>query len=403
MAIPVRISGTGLAARTVSAAQEPDETDETQDAAARGQRDFRRLVAGGRFAGAVAVGLLVPFFTLTGREPWPAQVSAAGYTAALVVVYLAGLGQGRARRPVPALIVLAALSWLPMLQLGVRWAVASGFFAGGLLLVTRPARAVPAAVFVCLSAGLLVALSGRPSVAVLDGLTAAAVTTVAAAALFGSAAAARLAAEREAEGRELARRAVVEERQRFSRDMHDLLGLSLSAITLKGELVDRLVLGRPAVAKEELAELLVMSRRALADVRAVAAGYRELSLDDECRAVVAVLTAAGLRVTSARAGTGDLPPHVASTLAAVLREGVTNVVRHSSATWCAFSVSTSDGTAWLEIVNDGVIQFDGIAGAPACSGAGLANLSRRVEALGGEFTAEAEPDGTHRLVAAIPV
>jgi two-component system sensor histidine kinase DesK len=398
VAIPVRISGIGLAARTVAAADEPDEIRAAVEA--RGQRDFRRLVAGARFVAAVAVGLLVPAFTLTGREPWPAQVSAAGYTVALVVVYLAGLGHGRAHRPVLALILLAALSWLPMLQLGLRWAVASGFLAGGVLLVARPARAVPAAVFVCLSAGLLVALPERPPVAVLDGLTAAAATAVAAAALFGSAAAARLAAEREAEGRELKRRAVVEERKRFSRDMHDLLGLSLSAITLKGELVGRLILVRPATAKEELAELLVMSRRALADVRAVAAGYRELSLDDECRAVADVLTAAGVRVTSARAGTGDLPPQVASALAAVLREGVMNVVRHSSATWCAFSVSTSDGTAWLEIVNDGVGAF---AGGPADSGSGLANLSRRVEALGGKFTAEAEPDGTHRLVAAIPV
>ncbi|MDT7799986.1 MAG: two-component system, NarL family, sensor histidine kinase DesK [Actinomycetota bacterium] len=401
MVIPVRISGVGLAARTVAAADEPAEPDEVRAAvAARGQRDFRRLVTGARFAAAVAVGLLVPAFTLTGREPWPTQVSAAGYTAALVVVYLAGLGQGRARRPVPALLLLAALSWLPMLQLGPRWAVAGGFLAGGVLLVARPARSVPAVVFVSLAAGVLVALSERPAVAALDGLTAAAVTAVAGAALFGSATAARLAAERESEVRELKRRAVVEERKRFSRDMHDLLGLSLSAITLKGELVDRLVLTRPAAAKEELAELLVMSRRALADVRAVAAGYRELSLDDECRAVVDVLTAAGVRVTSARAGTGDLPPQVASTLAAVLREGVTNVVRHSSATWCAFSVSTSDGTAWLEIVNDGVGAF---AGRPAGSGSGLVNLSRRVEALGGRFTAEAEPDGTHRLVAEIPV
>ncbi|MEA5366980.1 histidine kinase [Amycolatopsis sp., V23-08] len=401
MVVPVRISGVGLAARTVAAADEPDEPEETPAAvAARGQRDFRHLVTGARFVAAVAVGLLVPAFTLTGREPWPAQLSAAGYTAALVVVYLAGLGRGRARRPVPALILLAALSGLPMLQLGVRWAVASGFLAGGVLLVARPARAVPAVVLVCLAAGLLVALPEPPVAAVFDGLTAAAVTAVAGAALFGSATAARLVAEREAEVHELKRRTVAEERRRFSRDMHDLLGLSLSAITLKGELVNRLVLTRPAAAKEELAELLVMSRRALADVRAVAAGYRELSLDDECRAVVDVLTAAGVRVTSSRAGTGDLPPRVAGTLAAVLREGVTNVVRHSSATWCAFSVSTSDGTAWLEIVNDGVGAF---AGGPAGSGSGLVNLARRVEALGGRFTAAAEPDGTHRLVAEIPV
>jgi two-component system sensor histidine kinase DesK len=378
----------------VTVAGEPGGTGEMS-----GQRDFRRLLAGCQVVAAVVVALLVLAFTLTGRESAVGQASAAAYASALVTVHLAALGHPRVRRPVPALLVLAALSWLPMLQLGARWTVASGFFAGGVLLVTRPSRAVPVAVLVCLSAGLLVALPGWPATTVPDSLIAAAAAAAAALTLFGVTVAARLVAERDAECRELKRRVVAEERQRFSRDMHDLLGLSLSAITLKGELIGRLVLGRPEAAKEELAELLVMSRCALADVRAVAAGYRELSLDDECRAVADVLSAAGVRVTSARVGTGDLPPQVAGTLAAVLREGGTNVVRHSSATWCAFTVSVSGGTAWLEIVNDGVGAF---AGSPAGSGAGLANLSRRVEALGGDFTTEVAPDGTYRLVAAIP-
>jgi two-component system sensor histidine kinase DesK len=235
---------------------------------------------------------------------------------------------------------------------------------------------------------------------VATGLTVAVVAVVVALVLFGTGTAARLLSEREKERQELKQHVVAEERKRFSRDMHDLLGLSLSAITLKGELVDRLLITRPQVAKEELAELLVMSRRALADVRAIAAGYRELSLDDEYRAVADVLSAAGIRVTAARSGTSELPPDVAGTLAAVLREGVMNVVRHSSATWCAFSVSTADGTAWLEIVNDGVRTCERL---DADSGFGLRNLRRRVEALGGALVAEVQPDGTHRLAAAIPV
>jgi two-component system sensor histidine kinase DesK len=104
-------------------------------------------------------------------------------------------------------------------------------------------------------------------------------------------------------------------------------------------------------------------------------------------------------VTVARSGVGDLPPEVATVLAMVLREGVTNVLRHSSASWCAFSVSTEDGMAWLEIVNDGAA---GAAGDSVDSGAGLRNLHDRVAALDGTLTTETA-DGTHRLLAAIPV
>lgn len=161
----------------------------------------------------------------------------------------------------------------------------------GLLLAARPARAVPGAVVACVLAGLVPARSGAPGW--VDTVVAGTASSgVAALALFGLGVAARMVAAREGELRELQRSAVAEEHKRFSRDVHDLLGLSLSAITLKGELVDRLMLGRPERAKEELAELLTMSRRALADVRTIAAGYRELSLDDECRAAAAVLGAA---------------------------------------------------------------------------------------------------------------
>jgi two-component system sensor histidine kinase DesK len=359
--------------------------------------DFRTLVFGAQAAAAAGVALQAFLPVLTGREPWGARLAALVCAAVLAGVHLASFDRGRVRRPAPALTVQALLGAVPMLQLGGLWSSAAGFFAGGLLLAVRPARAVPGALLGCVVAGLVSGSAGR---SVDAGVAGTAAAGVAALTLFGLGLAARLVAEREEERRELKRQAIAEERKRFSRDLHDLLGLSLSAITLKGELVDRLVLGRPARAKEELAELLVMSRRALADVRTVAAGYRELSLDDECKAAAAVLSAAGIRVTVARSGTGDLPPEVAGAFAAVLREGVTNVVRHSAASWCAFSVSTEDGTAWLEIVNDG-------AGRPVDAGAdsgwGLRNLSDRVGSLAGSLTVEAGADGTHRLVAAVPV
>lgn len=364
---------------------------------AKDRPDFHALVAAGPAAAAAAVALTALLPVLAERESWAPRLLALACAAALAGVHLTAFAHGRVRRPGLALVAQALLGYGPMVQLGALWSAAGGFLAGGLLLVVRPARAVPAAGLVSVGAGLLAAWAAGSVDAGLAGAVSAA---IAALALSGAGAAVRLTAERDEERRELKRSAIAEERERFSRDVHDLLGLSLSAITLKGELVDRLVIGQPDRAKEELAELLIMSRRALADVRAVAAGYRELSLDDECRAAAAVLSAAGTRVTVARSGTSDLPPEVATALAAVLREGVTNVVRHSTASWCAFSVSQEDGTAWLEIVNDGA---GGPADSGAGSGSGLRNLVDRVESLGGTLAAESGADGTHRLLAAVPV
>ncbi|MEV6623189.1 histidine kinase [Amycolatopsis sp. NPDC051106] len=362
-----------------------------------GRPDFRALVVGGPPVAAAAVALMASLPVLAGRQSWVSWLLALSGAAALAGVHLAAFKPGRFRRPGLALGAQALLAYGPMLQLGALWSTASGFFAGGLLLAVRPARALPAAGLVCVVAGLV---SARGTASADAGFAAVTSAGVAALVLFATGAAARLIAEREEERHELQRRAIAEERKRFSRDVHDLLGLSLSAITLKGELVDRLVIGQPGRAKEELAELLTMSRRALADVRTVAAGYRELSLEDECRAAAAVLSAAGIRVTVARSGTDNLPPEVATALAAVLREGVTNVVRHSTASWCALSVSKDDGTVWLEIVNDGAGHA---AGGGAGSGSGLRNLADRVESLGGTLATETGPDGTHRLLAAVPV
>src|SRR5205823_5301028 len=94
----------------------------------------------------------------------------------------------------------------------------------------------------------------------------------------------------------LAQAAVAEERLRFARDLHDLLGLSLSAITLKSELARRLVTVDPDKARDELTEILAISRLALADVRLVASGYRELSLQEESRSAESLLAAADVDV-----------------------------------------------------------------------------------------------------------
>lgn len=358
------------------------------------QSATRTLVFAAQAVAAAGVALLAFLPVLTGAQPALVRLAAPVCAVALAAGHLAGFGHGRVRRPVLVLVLTAVLGLMPF---GASWSAAGGFFAGGVLLTFRPVTAVPVALLACAAAA---AVQAWPGGSIAAGVTGAVSAGVAALTLFGLGTAVRLVAERGEQVRELKRQAIAEERKRFSRDLHDLLGMSLSAITLKGELVDRLVLGKPELAKEELADLLVMSRRALADVRTIATGYRDLSLQDECRAAADVLSAAGTRVTVARSGVGDLPPQVATVLAMVLREGVTNVVRHSVASWCAFSISTEDGTAWLEIVNDGVA---GAAGDSVDSGAGLRNLRDRVHGLDGTLTAEVGTDGTHRLLAAIPV
>jgi two-component system sensor histidine kinase DesK len=202
---------------------------------------------------------------------------------------------------------------------------------------------------------------------------------------------------------ELAKMAVARERLRFARDLHDLLGYNLSAITLKSELTHRLVLKHPARAREELVEILQISRQALADVRAVASGYREMSLDEECVSARSVLAAADVHVLM-EVEYRDLPVRVSTVLATVLREGITNLLRHSKAESCEISLRQDGTTVTIVMHNDGVpddprdSRADGGPG-----GSGIHNLSARVAELGGELDAEFLPQNRFKLCARLPL
>ncbi|WP_410672066.1 sensor histidine kinase [Amycolatopsis sp. cmx-4-68] len=362
---------------------------------------FRRFVSGAHAAAAAGIVVLVALSPAVGNGTWPARLTAFACAAALFTAHLRGFGFGRARGRRFALVAQAGLGFLPALVLGPSWTVLSGFFAAGLLAAVRPVRAVSGAVLVCLAAGVLAARPWDATGSVRAGLVAALAATVVTLALHGLTTSARLATEGDVDRFEIERRVVAEERRRFSRDMHDVLGLSLSAITLKGEVVGKHFADRPEQAMAELADLLVMSRKALADVRAVAAGYREMSLPDECGAAAGVLRAAGIEPLMEQSAV-ELPSDVGAALATVLREGVTNVVRHSKASWCRCSLRTVGGAAVLQVVNDGVTAF-AFAEPAGERGVGLRNLHYRVDALGGKLTACVQPDGTHRLTARIPL
>ncbi|UBU16527.1 sensor histidine kinase [Nonomuraea gerenzanensis] len=162
----------------------------------------------------------------------------------------------------------------------------------------------------------------------------------------------RVTVELEQARAELAQAAVLRERLRISRDLHDGLGRSLTAIALKGDLAGRLIDRDPGAARTEVGELVQVARDAAQDVRQVARGYRELSLAGEVDRAVALLESSGVGVQAHLADV-PLPRRSEEALAWAVREGVTNVLRHSRATTCTITTSLHGGAVRLEIANDG--------------------------------------------------
>ncbi len=199
------------------------------------------------------------------------------------------------------------------------------------------------------------------------------------------------------EGREArARLAVTEERLRFSRDLHDLVGHSLSAIAVKSEVAVKLSGVDAERAVAEMDEVRGLAREALKEIRTAVRGYRTVDFDAELRSMVAVLEAGGIRCALETTGE-PVPEELATLLAWVVREGTTNVLRHSSATRCRITIVLRGGTAVLEMTNDGATGIGGPGGT------GLTGLSERVAAMGGALTAGAGGPDEFRLRATVPL
>ncbi|WP_183091304.1 sensor histidine kinase [Streptomyces radicis] len=175
------------------------------------------------------------------------------------------------------------------------------------------------------------------------------------------------------------RAALVEERLRFARDLHDILGHSLSVIALQSELASRLVGSDPEHARGALKSVADLSRRSIADVREVVVGYRMPPLAAEIDEVAAVLRAAGVaaEVSVPREG---VPQPVEQALGWVAREATTNILRHSDAGRCLIRLSTEGGRVLFEVRNDGAGRGS------REGGSGLVGLRSRVEAVGGTLT-----------------
>lgn len=185
--------------------------------------------------------------------------------------------------------------------------------------------------------------------------------------------------------RELARLAVIEERERLSRDLHDLLGQTLSVITLKSELARGLVQEEPERCAQELAEIERVSRRMLREVRKTVAGYRQPTLANELDGARQLFAAAGVAYVVEQT-TGDLPPALDAMLAWAIREGVTNVIRHSRAHQCLIRLTSSQRMVEAVVLNDGERREEQ-QDKRLNQGNGLAGLRERVAPFGGMMEA----------------
>jgi two-component system sensor histidine kinase DesK len=287
-------------------------------------------------------------------------------------------------RRVAMLLAQALVTYLPLLVLSDEWGGMAGWLAGSILLLIPGwiAWVLFSAVIVSTLAGSLIQDLPPDSVAY---LTVASLDT--GLVVFGLSRLALIISYLKATQTELAQLAIIRERMRFARDLHDLLGYSLSAITLKGELTRRLVTSNPERARDELAELVDVARQALADVRLVARGYRNMSLSNEADAVVSLLSTAGIR-TQVDIDCGPLDERVDTALATVLREAVTNMLRHSAAQNCTVQAGVARGVVTLRVTNDGVPS----SAASRYEGGGLENLASRLEAVGGKLSASQHDD-----------
>lgn len=188
---------------------------------------------------------------------------------------------------------------------------------------------------------------------------------------------------------EVERLAKTAERERIARDLHDLLGHTLSLITLKAELAGKLLERDPERAGREIREVERISREALREVRTAVAGYRSEGLHAEMGRARLALEASGVKLEYFAVPV-DLDPAAETVLALALREAVTNVVRHAGAASCRISLEQKPEETRLEVSDDG-------RGGSAPEGMGLASMRERVEGLGGRMERQAET-GTSLLI-----
>ncbi|MFF8603998.1 sensor histidine kinase [Streptomyces sp. NPDC015232] len=212
---------------------------------------------------------------------------------------------------------------------------------------------------------------------------------------------------------ELARTAVEKERLRFSRDLHDLLGHTLSVIVVKAEAARRLAPLDLEAALTQLSDIESVGRQALTEIREAVTGYREGSLTTELDRARDALTSAGIEPVVLQSGP-PLEPQTEALLSWVVRESATNAVRHSGATRCEIDLGGTPERVRLTITDNGRGPAGTIPGAPGSGpgsdgtgpgapGSGLKGLRERLAAAGGTLEAGPAPRGGFQVTAELPL
>jgi two-component system sensor histidine kinase DesK len=198
---------------------------------------------------------------------------------------------------------------------------------------------------------------------------------------------------------EVRRLAAVAERERIGRDLHDLLGHTLSLVAIKGELAGKLIARDPAAAAREIGDVTQIARDALAQVRTAVSGMRAAALAGELASARTLLESCGVELTC-RQEAADLPAPVETALAMIVREATMNIQRHAGATHASVEIRSAGtgaaGAVALKVSDNG-------RGGIACRGNGLAGIGERVRALGGTLEIDSPPGAGTVLRAQLPV
>ena len=423
-----QIAAAGVAARD-AVAQARSVMITQDEPPRRGLAARRPALIGARLAWVVLVVLLLMFsvensaYIVYSHYGTRLTALAIGDIALVIVLQLYHSGaarKGRRPRVWPLTLALQALLVYAFLFPFV-WAYvgALGPFLAGSVLLLVPGRWRWAG-YAALVASYAVLYSVLPlrgnlipgGQQIPNALFVAAVTAEVGLTVYGLSRLAGLTRELEGLHDRLARMAAVRERLRVARDVHDLLGLGLSAVALKADLVGALIGRDDARAMAEIDEMSRICAAVRADARLVTGDGQRLSLVAELAAAKQILTSAGLGVHASIPG-GPLPAAADEVLAPVLREAVTNILRHAAATACLVEVTADGGTLRLHVSNDGAAPknparpgihrpaAEGPAGAGG-RGLGLVNLEARMRAAGGRVTI-GQAAGRFSLTAELPL
>lgn len=341
-------------------------------------------------------------FLNTGGAALHPVVITALTLALLGVQFRHSLAASRGQRPrgwLLTALLLLGLAYIPMFWLTWNWQPDECVIVASALMLLRGRIAVVIAAIPVLVTGIWVTIAnlsyGTPT-AIGEFFYFVVTMLIAGLGLYGAARLILVLEELQTNRTELAGLAVVQERLRVSRDLHDLLGQSLSAISLKGDLALRLLRRDPPAARTEIESLTGMARDALRDIRYVARDQLAVSLPTETQGAAAVLSAAGIDA-EIEVDLPGLAPPLERVFAWAVREGVTNVLRHSQAQVCSITATRTETAVTLTMINDGARPKENESG-----GAGLAGLAERARALSGTLSAGHTPDGRFRLVVRFP-